>query len=93
MCEEVSAYFSGLDGFRIILGQSSLASEDRIPVLIPNALASYEQVIIHEPCFPFVTATGFPCNSRLSLCSIDAKNAFMSTCKIIFFQFIQKYLT
>ena len=63
-----------------------------MPVLIPNALASYEQVIMQDPYLPFVTATGLPCNSMLSLCSMDAKNAFISICKIIFFQFIQKHL-
>ena len=56
--DDIFVYFLGFDDFLIRLGHLILASENLIPVLIPNALASYEQVIIHEPLLPFVTAIG-----------------------------------
>ena len=50
-----------------------------MPVLTPKALASYEEVIMHDPCLPLVTATGIPNNSENLVVQLMQKNAFMST--------------
>ena len=46
---DISAYRLGLEGLWIIPGHNFLASFNRIPVLIPQYLASYERVIIQVP--------------------------------------------
>ena len=57
---DVLAYMFGRDGLCIKCGHIFFPSHNLIPVLTPNALASYEEVMIQDPYFPFVTAMGMP---------------------------------
>ena len=58
-----------------------------MPVHIPYARASYEQVIIQLPFIPLVIPIGLPIRFGSRACSIEAKKAFISTNTIMRGQF------